>query len=78
MQNTIYLDAGGLQALLQLKNACDRKHVTIILAGIHTQPYVLLEKTGTADVIGRDNVFDSVTGALERAAAVAAEVKIRE
>jgi sulfate permease, SulP family len=75
MQNTIYLDAGGLQALLQLKNACDRKHITIILAGIHTQPYILLEKTGTADVLGRENVFDSVTGALERAAAVAAEVK---
>lgn len=52
-----------------------RKHVTIILAGIHTQPYVLLEKTGTADVLGRENVFDTVTGALERAAAVAAAVK---
>jgi sulfate permease, SulP family len=52
-----------------------RKHVTIILAGIHTQPYMLLEKTGTAGILGRENVFDSVPGVLERAAAVASAVK---
>lgn len=67
MRNTIYLDAGGIQALEQCKAACDRKGVTIILSGIHTQPYMLCEKTGIADKIGRDNILGTIDGALERA-----------
>lgn len=67
MRNTLYLDAGGLRALEQCKAACDRKHIQIILSGIHTQPYMLCEKTGMADKIGRENIFDNIDAALERA-----------
>nr|MCR4712952.1 STAS domain-containing protein [Treponemataceae bacterium] len=67
MRNTIYIDAGGLRALEQCKTACDRKGITIILSGIHTQPYMLCEKTGLADKIGRENIFGNITEALERA-----------
>ncbi len=67
MRNTLYLDAGGLRALEQLKAACDRKGVTIIISGIHTQPYMLMQKTGTLDVLGKENVFDNINAALERA-----------
>jgi len=67
MRNTIYLDAGGLKALEQCKAACDRKGVKIILSGIHTQPYLLCEKTGMADKIGRDFIFDNINSALEKA-----------
>lgn len=67
LNNTIYLDAGGVQALIQLKNACDRKHVTIILSGVLTQPYMLLEKTGIAEKIGRDNIFEGLDAALAHA-----------
>lgn len=67
MRNTIYLDAGGIRALEQAKAACDRKGITIVISGIHTQPYLLLEKTGMADVLGRENIYDNITSALERA-----------
>lgn len=67
MRNTIYLDAGGLRALEQCKAACDRKGITIILSGIHTQPYILCEKTGMADKLGRENIFDNIDAALNRA-----------
>ena len=70
MRNTIYLDAGGIRALEQAKAACDRKGITIVISGIHTQPYPLLEKTGMADVLGRENIHDNITGALERARAL--------
>ncbi|WP_318663946.1 SulP family inorganic anion transporter [Treponema sp.] len=70
MRNTIYLDAGGIQALQQLKAACDRKGITIVLSGIHTQPFMLCEKTGMADKLGRENIFDNITAALERAKAI--------
>lgn len=67
MRNTIYLDAGGIQALEQCKAACDRKGVKIVISGIHTQPYILFEKYGMADKIGRENIFDNIEGAMSRA-----------
>ena len=67
MRNTIYLDAGGIRALEQAKAACDRKGVTIVISGIHTQPFMLLEKTGMAEKLGRENIHDHINGALERA-----------
>ncbi len=73
MRNTLYLDAGGLRALEQLKAACDRKGVTIIISGIHTQPYMLMQKTGTLDVLGKENVFDNINAALKRAEEVSAK-----
>jgi len=71
MRNTLYLDAGGIQALKQLKNACDRKNITIVLSGIHTQPFILLEKTGMAEVLGRENIFGHIDEALARAGELA-------
>lgn len=67
MRNTLYLDAGGLRALEQCKSACDRKGITIVLSGIHTQPFMLCEKTGMTEKIGRENIFDNINAALERA-----------
>ena len=66
MRNTIYLDAGGVQALEQCKAACDRKGVQIVISGIHSQPYLLFEKTGMADKIGRENIFDNINEAMSR------------
>lgn len=67
MRKTMYLDAGGIKALEQCKTACDRKGITIIISGIHTQPYKLLEKTGMVHIIGKNNIFDNINSALERA-----------
>ena len=67
MRNTIYLDAGGIRALEQCKQACDRKKITIIISGIHTQPYMLMEKMGMCDALGKENIFDNINDALKRA-----------
>ena len=67
MRNTIYLDAGGIKALEQCMAACRRKNITIVISGIHTQPFMLLEKTGMADKLGHENIFDNITAALNRA-----------
>lgn len=67
MRNTIYLDAGGIRALEQCKAACDRKGITIVISGIHTQPYMLLEKTGMADKMNRENICANIQDALARA-----------
>ena len=75
MRNTIYLDAGGVQALEQCKAACDRRGVKIVISGIHTQPYILFEKTGMADKIGRENIFDNIESAMNRAKEIIAGKK---
>ena len=67
MRNTIYLDAGGIKALEQALQLSKKNKFTIVISGIHTQPYMLLEKTGMADRLGRENIFDNINGALERA-----------
>ena len=67
MRNLIYLDAGGIQALEQAKAACDRKGITIILSGIHTQPFMLCEKSGMSDKLGRENICANINDALARA-----------
>lgn len=67
MRNTLYLDAGGIRALEQAKAACDRKGVTIVISGIHTQPYILLEKTGMAEKLGHENIHKNIMSALARA-----------
>lgn len=66
MRNTIYLDAGGLRAIEQLKQACDRKNITIILSGIHTQPFLLLQKSGLSSKLGENNIYDNIDSALAR------------
>ena len=72
MRNLIYLDAGGIQALEQAKAACDRKGITIILSGIHTQPYLLCEKSGMSEKLGKENICANINAALERAKALSA------
>ncbi|MBR1713652.1 MAG: STAS domain-containing protein [Treponema sp.] len=67
MRNTIYLDAGGIKALEQALQLSEKNKFTIVISGIHTQPYMLIEKTGMADRLGRENIFDNINGALERA-----------
>ncbi len=67
MRNTIYLDAGGIRALEQAKASCDKKGVTIVLSGIHTQPYLLCDKMGILDKLGRQNVCSHIDEAMARA-----------
>ena len=70
MESTIYLDAGGIQALEQCKAACDRKGIKIILSGIHTQPYILFEKTGMVNKIGKEYIFGDIQEAIKYASEV--------
>lgn len=67
LRNTRYLDAGGANALIQLKNVCDNKKITIYLSGICEQPMKLLKKTGISEKIGNENIFEDIHAALAKA-----------
>lgn len=66
MQNMIYIDAGGIRALEQAKAACDKNGITIIISGIHTQPYILFSKMGMIEKLGKENICADIKEALSR------------
>jgi len=70
MRNTIYLDAGGLHVLEDLLADCRKRGVTLLISDIHTQPFMLAEKSGFARAIGEENVFGNLDEALARAAKI--------
>lgn len=66
MQNMIYIDAGGIRALEQAKTACDKNGITIVISGIHTQPYILFSKMGMIEKLGKENICADIKEALSR------------
>ncbi len=67
MQNTIYLDAGGIHVLEQLYSSCKSKGITLLISEIHTQPYLLAMKSGLTEILGKENFPGSFSEALEKA-----------
>lgn len=66
MQNMIYIDAGGIRALEQAKAVCDKNGITIVISGIHTQPYILFSKMGMIEKLGKENICADIKEALSR------------
>lgn len=64
--NMFYIDAGGIHVLEELFQSCCRKNAVLILSEIHTQPYLLLSKSGFMKTIGAENITGSFGGALKR------------
>jgi SulP family sulfate permease len=67
MRNVPAMDATGLHALLDLRRKCAREGSTLILAEIHTQPFIALDHSGHYEEFGRDNVTAHIDDALNRA-----------
>jgi SulP family sulfate permease len=67
MRHVPMMDATGLHALLELRRSCARQGITLILAEIHTQPFITLDHSGHRDEFGADNVTAHIDDALNRA-----------
>jgi sulfate permease, SulP family len=67
MRHVPMMDATGLHALLELRRSCARQGITLILAEIHTQPFITLDHSGHRDEFGADNVTAHIDDALSRA-----------
>ncbi len=70
MRSTRYLDAGGINIIDQLHTDCLKKKVILLISDIHTQPFILANKSGLDEKIGKDNIFGNLDEALERAASL--------
>jgi len=67
MRMVLAMDATGLNALEDLYDRLRRKGKHLILSAPHTQPYLVMDKAGFLDQIGRENVCADVDAALARA-----------
>lgn len=67
MRHVPAMDATGLYALLELRRKCAREGSTLVLAEIHTQPFLALDRSGHYEEFGQENVTAHIDDALNRA-----------
>lgn len=70
MRNVLAIDATGIHVLAGEHRNAKKHGIGFILAGVHAQPLVALEKAGLLEVIGEANVVGDIDEALERARAI--------
>ena len=68
MKRVLALDATGLHALEEFHHDIGRHGSQLIIAGVHTQPFMALSRAGYAERIGEANFCADMDTALARAA----------
>ena len=67
MRNVPAIDSTGLHALRELWSSSRREGTLLVLADVHSQPVVALERSGLLYDIGESNITGNVDDALNRA-----------
>jgi SulP family sulfate permease len=63
------IDSTGLHALRDVVHRSRKEGTLVILSDVHAQPVVALERSGTYDELGEENVHGNIDDALNRARA---------
>jgi SulP family sulfate permease len=71
MRHVLAIDATGLQSLEDVASRLHKRGTRLLIAGVHAQPLVALERSGALERIGAENLFESYEEALDYARAVA-------
>jgi SulP family sulfate permease len=69
-RTVLAMDATALHALEEVYDMTKREGTVLVLAGIHAQPMIAMDKAGFLDKVGVENVFESIGEALKRARAI--------
>lgn len=67
MRHVITMDATAVRALEDVYEKTQKQGSVLVLSGVHSQPLVVLERSGLYDRIGRDNITGHIDDALNRA-----------
>lgn len=65
-----YIDADGLHAIEELHRLCGRHHIALLVSEIHTQPYMMVTKTGLDTRMGKHCFLATFDDALKKAALI--------
>ncbi len=69
-RTVLAMDATALHALEEVYNTTKRDGTVLVLAGIHAQPLIAMDKAGFLDKVGVENVFENLNDALKRARSI--------
>lgn len=69
-RTVLALDATALRALEEVYDMTQKDGSVLVLAGIHAQPLIAMDKAGFLDKVGVENVFENLGDALKRARAI--------
>jgi SulP family sulfate permease len=72
MRNVPAIDASGIRVLDDLFLSFRHQGIRFVIAGIHAQPLVALDRAGKLDEYGRENIVATLDEALALARAEAA------
>ena len=75
MRKVPFIDSTGIHNLTNLCEKCLKKDVRIVLSGVNPKVLEVLTKSGFDKLIGKENICSHITIALERARALAEELK---
>ncbi|MDA0990705.1 MAG: STAS domain-containing protein, partial [Verrucomicrobia bacterium] len=64
MRHVLAMDATGMHAIEDVAARLKKRGVSLLLSGVQAQPLLALERSGTIDRIGRENVFRDFNAAL--------------
>ena len=67
MRKVPFIDSTGLKNLRSLCNKSKRERIQIILSGVTDEVYQVLDKSGFADELGKEFIFDHISKALDKA-----------
>ncbi len=67
MRNVPSMDATALHAFRRMMDMCYHKKIKVLISGINEQPLKVLKKAEIYDVIGQENLFESIEDAIEYA-----------
>ncbi|MDA8099277.1 MAG: sulfate permease [Nitrospiraceae bacterium] len=67
MRTVLAMDATSLRALEEVYEQTRRDNAVLLLAGVHTQPLIAMNRSGLLEKIGADNVHENVSDALKAA-----------
>lgn len=65
MEDVLHIDASGLHVLERIRKECRVRGIRFILAGIHSQPYAVLEQAGKLEAFGEKNIKANLPSALK-------------
>ena len=64
MNRLVLMDASGLDALEQLHRLLARQQIRLLLCELNEQPQGLIERSGFAELLGRENLHPDLAAAL--------------
>jgi len=77
MRNVSTLDITAIRALENLLVLCQKKNVTLVMSHVLKQPYEVMQKSGFAEKVGKENFCAHIGDALEHANTIVIEEKRR-